>query len=148
MGDKHQSLTHSLTILICTCSSTKIWRIVILFFTNMMYTYLISCSFFLPMRKLFEIAQVSCKTKIILRWSIYLPLKYWVNRCQWLTTGWWFSLGTPVSSTNKTARHDVTEILLKVALNTINQPNQPTLPISPLLEMIYYFLVSTCKSLS
>ena len=30
----------------------------------------------------------------------------------------WFSLGTPVSSTNKTHRHDITEILLKVALNT------------------------------
>jgi hypothetical protein len=33
-------------------------------------------------------------------------------------------LGTPVSSTNKTDRHDITEILLKVVLNTINQPNQ------------------------
>ena len=32
---------------------------------------------------------------------------------------WWFSPGTPVSSTNKTDRHDMTEILLKVALNTI-----------------------------
>jgi hypothetical protein len=31
----------------------------------------------------------------------------------------WFSLGIPVSSTNKTDRHDITEILLKVALNTI-----------------------------
>jgi len=31
-------------------------------------------------------------------------------------TGRWFSPGTPVSSTNKTDRHDVTEILLKVAL--------------------------------
>jgi hypothetical protein len=30
-----------------------------------------------------------------------------------------FSLGTPVSSTNKTDRHDITEILLKVALNAI-----------------------------
>jgi hypothetical protein len=29
------------------------------------------------------------------------------------------SLGIPVSSTNKTDRHDITEILLKVALNTI-----------------------------
>ena len=29
------------------------------------------------------------------------------------------SPGTPVSSTNKTDRHDKTEILLKVALNTI-----------------------------
>jgi len=27
--------------------------------------------------------------------------------------------GTPVSSTNKTARHDITEILMQVALNTI-----------------------------
>ena len=30
-----------------------------------------------------------------------------------------FSLGTTVSSTNKTDRHDITEILLKVALNAI-----------------------------
>jgi hypothetical protein len=30
--------------------------------------------------------------------------------------------GTLVSSTNKTDRHDISEILLKVALNTINQP--------------------------
>jgi hypothetical protein len=32
---------------------------------------------------------------------------------------WKFSSGTPVSSINKTDRHDTTEILLKVALNTI-----------------------------
>ena len=41
----------------------------------------------------------------------------------WLATGWWFSPGTSVSSTNKTDCHDITEILLKVALNTINQTN-------------------------
>jgi hypothetical protein len=41
--------------------------------------------------------------------------------CQWLTTGRWLP-GPPVSSTNKTDRQDITEILLKVALNTIN-PN-------------------------
>ena len=35
-------------------------------------------------------------------------------------TGLWFSPGTTVSSTNKTDLHDITEILLKVALNTIN----------------------------
>jgi hypothetical protein len=28
---------------------------------------------------------------------------------------------SPVSSANKTVRHDITEILLKVALNTIKQ---------------------------
>ena len=37
--------------------------------------------------------------------------------------GQWFSPGTPVSSTNKTDRHDITEIVLKVALNTIDPPN-------------------------
>jgi hypothetical protein len=30
-----------------------------------------------------------------------------------------FFPGTPVSSTNKTDHHDITEILLKVVLNTI-----------------------------
>jgi hypothetical protein len=30
--------------------------------------------------------------------------------------------GYPVFVTNKTDSHDITEILLKVALNTINQP--------------------------
>jgi len=39
-----------------------------------------------------------------------------------LVTGRWFSLGTPVSSTNKTDRYDITEMLLQVALNTRNQP--------------------------
>jgi hypothetical protein len=42
--------------------------------------------------------------------------------CQWLTAGRWFSPCTPVSSTNKSDRNDITEILMKVALNTI-KPN-------------------------
>jgi hypothetical protein len=33
--------------------------------------------------------------------------------CQQLATGQWFSPGTPVYFTNKTDRHDITEILLK-----------------------------------
>ena len=45
------------------------------------------------------------------------------NVCQWLAAGQWFSLGTPFSSTNKTDGHDMTEILLKVALNITNQTN-------------------------
>ena len=49
--------------------------------------------------------------------------------CQWLATGRWFSPGTPVSS-NKTNRHDVTEIVLKVALNTIKQTTKCYLPYS------------------
>jgi hypothetical protein len=37
---------------------------------------------------------------------------------QLLAHGRWFSPGTPASSTTKTVRHDIAEILLKVALNT------------------------------
>jgi hypothetical protein len=33
----------------------------------------------------------------------------------------WFSPGTPASSTTKAGRHDIAEILLKVASNTKNQ---------------------------
>jgi hypothetical protein len=33
----------------------------------------------------------------------------------------WFSPGNPASSTTKTVRHDIAEILLKVALNTKNR---------------------------
>jgi hypothetical protein len=36
---------------------------------------------------------------------------------QLLAQGRWFSPGTPASSTTKTGRHDIAEILLKVALN-------------------------------
>jgi hypothetical protein len=42
----------------------------------------------------------------------------------WMT-GRWFSLDTPVSSTNETDRHDTTEILLKVAFNSITQTLTP-----------------------
>jgi hypothetical protein len=48
---------------------------------------------------------------------IYIFLTYihrlWDQVCQYL------SPGTPVFSTNKTNRHDITEILLKVELITI-----------------------------
>jgi hypothetical protein len=37
---------------------------------------------------------------------------------QLLAHGRWFSPGTPASSTTTTGRHDIAEILLKVALNT------------------------------
>ena len=39
--------------------------------------------------------------------------------CPWLAAGRWFSPDTLVSSINKTDHHDITEILWKVALNTI-----------------------------
>jgi hypothetical protein len=40
---------------------------------------------------------------------------------QLLAHGRWFSPGTQAFSTTKTGCHDIAEILLKVALNTINQ---------------------------
>jgi len=43
---------------------------------------------------------------------------------QLLAHGRWFSPGTPASSTIKTGRHDIAEILLKVALNKQNKSNQ------------------------
>jgi hypothetical protein len=41
---------------------------------------------------------------------------------QLLAHGRWFSTGTPASHTTKTGRHDLAEILLKMALNTNNHP--------------------------
>jgi hypothetical protein len=38
-----------------------------------------------------------------------------------LAHGRWFSPDTPASSTTKTGRHDIAELLLKVALSIINQ---------------------------
>jgi hypothetical protein len=59
-------------------------------------------------------------------------------------TDLWFSQGTLVSSTNKTDRHNITEILLKVALNT----NKPVIltNIIPLIINIYR-CVSDAKTL-
>ena len=37
---------------------------------------------------------------------------------QLLTHGRWFPQGTPASSTTKTGRHNIAEILLRVALST------------------------------
>jgi len=50
-----------------------------------------------------------CKKKILLK----------IKVCQLLAAGLWFSPGTPVSTTNKTYHHNITEILLKVGLNTL-----------------------------
>ena len=40
--------------------------------------------------------------------------------CQWLPAGRWFSSCIPVSSTNKTDRHEINEIILNVTWNTMN----------------------------
>jgi hypothetical protein len=50
--------------------------------------------------------------------------------CLWFATSCWLSWGPPVSSPSKTDRHEITEILLKVVLNTIKQRNKPSDPCS------------------
>ena len=54
---------------------------------------------------------------------------------QGLETCRWFSPSTPISSTNKTDSHDISEILLKVALNTIIQ----TKPV--MLQLVIYHIL-------
>jgi hypothetical protein len=49
-------------------------------------------------------------------------------------------MGIPVSFTNKTDRHDITEILLKLALSTTNQTNQPK-P-SNLIKTVHFILLA------
>jgi hypothetical protein len=55
-------------------------------------------------------------------WWVVLDTTLCDEVCQWLEAGWWFSPVTAVSSINKTDRHGITEILLKVVLNTITLP--------------------------
>jgi len=62
----------------------------------------------------------SCELEPCSRWGV-LNATLCDKVCQSLATCQWFSPGTLVSSTNKTDCHDITEILLKVALNTISQ---------------------------
>jgi hypothetical protein len=67
-----------------------------------------------------------CLSSLMLRFRIKIRAMcatLYDKVCQWLATARWFFSGPPVSSTNKTDNHDITEILLKVALNTI-KPNQ------------------------
>ena len=72
---------------------------------------------------------VECTTTYVIRayhhWSYEFESRSWRGVldttlgdkvCQWIATGRWFS---PVSSTNKTGFHDITEISFKVALSTI-----------------------------
>ena len=67
-----------------------------------------------------ELSPLIC---IYLMW-VRIPLKARYTTscdkvCQRLAAGRWFSPGSLVPYTNKTDCHDITEILLKVAINTI-----------------------------
>jgi hypothetical protein len=62
--------------------------------------------------------------------------------CQLLAAGRWISPGTLVSSANKTDLHDITEILLKGALNAI----APTLTPNPIKMKSSLFFTYCCYS--
>ena len=66
----------------------------------------------LPMQSVPITTKVASSNLAQARWTLCDKV------CQWLEKGLWFTLSTLVSSTNKTHRHDITEILLKVELNT------------------------------
>jgi hypothetical protein len=64
------------------------------------------------------LSPLTFRVRNMLKWGVlYTTLCDKV--CQWLATCRWFFPGPPVSSTNKTDRHDIAEILVKVSLNTI-----------------------------
>ena len=71
----------------------------------------------------------------------------WCDKvCRWLVAGRWFSPGSPVSSTtDKPDRRDITEILLKVTLNTII----PNLSIESILSTFYilYYVIALSPSI-
>ena len=57
---------------------------------------------------------------------------------QLLAPGRWFYPDTPASSTTKTGRHDIAEILLKMALSTKNQSiNQTRRKLVPQIAMLF-----------
>ena len=62
------------------------------------------------------------------RGDVYAIQHYVIKFVSHLGAGHWFSPDIPVSSTNKTDLHDITEILLKVQINTV------ILTLTPLLD--------------
>ena len=55
----------------------------------------------------------------------------------------WFFPGTQVASTTKTGRHDIAEISLKVALNTINQNQSNQIKLLE-VERLHTHLMMNC----
>ena len=99
------------------CGSEK-WKIIVK--TTFFYMFVnLKCAF----EKMNDIKAM------LIRWQVYFIVSFPCDGrsrrgvldttlcykvCQWLATGRWLSLGTPVSSTNKTDRHDITEIQCSV----------------------------------
>ena len=102
---------HVLFDLQCCVASSVVWSYVFLWL-NVLFDLMCFCGF------------MCCLIFSVVWLHVFLDLHLMLcdQVCQSLAAGQWFS---PVSSTNKTDRHDITEILLKVALNIIIQCNVP-----------------------
>jgi hypothetical protein len=100
---------------------------------SMIYSYL--CNQCLSSLKSFEFESRS--------WGSVLDTTLCDNVCKGLGIGRWFSPGTPITSTNKTDRHNVAEMLLKVALNAIHQ-TKPELPYAKTGSLTKYKYMHIC----
>ena len=77
------------------------------------------------------LSPVTLWVRILPRWGV-LDTTLCYKVCQWLVTDQWFSLGTPIPSTNKTNHHDITELSLKMELNS----KTPNLTLKTCLVML------------
>ena len=79
----------------------------------------------------------------LLEWCIYFWTFLNTIKCRW------FSPGIPVSSANKTDHHDITEMLSKVAWNTIPYPHQTiTIPKTLCLYKCIYIFIPIIQSIN
>ena len=93
------------------CYLSKWWCCVLTFVLNLFNTVLRYIQYLI-------VSIVSCEFESRSWWDV-LDTTLCDKVCQWLVKGRWFSPNTTVSSTNKADCHDITEILLKMALNPI-----------------------------
>ena len=102
------------------------------------YVHILWCKVMETGRECRHVSRIQGTSDLSMCWIKYRHNEmYRVNmfpcHYQWVSiaicTAQWFSPGTPVTSNNKTDLHKIIDILLKVALNTINQTNHNNLPV-------------------
>jgi hypothetical protein len=108
------SFRHMIHVILC-----HLWTCVSFDICVILHSFPSFCC--IPLRKISLISNIDwCKNLLVCckfkfhSWRGVFDTTIGDQVCQWLTSDLWFSLGTPVSSTNKTDWHDITEILLKV----------------------------------
>ena len=111
--------------MICCGSKIIYWGNKILYWGNTFFFYRMALISRRTSHSLYTWS-VPITTKVVssnpVRGEVY-SIQHYVMKFVWPATGRWFSPCTLVSSTNKTDRHDITEILLKVKrYNAIHSP--------------------------